>query len=180
MGIGGALGSHAEMQHVSATRKRVLQRAMQMTPRAAQQAIETVLGPFSVSPRVAKDFAKDLDDDRESLGFFLLKMEEGLDDKASEQERRRVWQSGLVIGLSYLVGGLIPLLPYVFFSTVRHGLACSVFVTALVLLVFGAVKEKLVGGTGGWRGQLASALSTLFVGVIAAGSSCVIVRALEG
>jgi len=105
---------------------------------------------------------------------LLMRMGEGL-EKIEEQ---RVWQSALTIGTSYFLGGFIPLLPYLFFSSVSDGLFASIGITAVVLIIFGVVKQKCTG-LEDWRSLVKSGLSTLAVGAIAAGSSWTIVRALE-
>jgi VIT1/CCC1 family predicted Fe2+/Mn2+ transporter len=105
---------------------------------------------------------------------LLLSMDEGL----QEIEEKRVWQSALTIGISYFLGGFIPLLPYLFIASVQTALFASIGITAIVLLIFGVVKQKCTG-RGDARSLLKSALSTLAVGAVAAGSSWAIVRALE-
>ncbi|UZJ54218.1 hypothetical protein CBS101457_003538 [Exobasidium rhododendri] len=107
---------------------------------------------------------------------FLLRLGEGLE----KIEESRVWQSALIIGSSYFIGGFIPLLPYILLSSVRDALMLSIAVTGAVLLLFGVVKQSCTGGQNDWKGLLYGAFSTLFVGAAAAGSSWAIVRLLEG
>ena len=52
--------------------------------------------------------------------------------------------------------------------------------TAIVLLIFGAVKTHVTGGTGGFKGYAWGAVSTLAVGGCAAGAAWAVVKALEG
>jgi VIT1/CCC1 family predicted Fe2+/Mn2+ transporter len=54
-------------------------------------------------------------------------------------------RSALTIGLSYVVGGLVPLVPYMATGSVFKGLAVSAAVTLLALFAFGAVKGRLTG-----------------------------------
>ncbi|KAM7184480.1 VIT family domain containing protein [Naviculisporaceae sp. PSN 640] len=49
--------------------------------------------------------------------------------------------SGSSISLGYLVGGIIPLLPYIFVSEVRNGLTWSFGVCVAALFLFGSIKE---------------------------------------
>lgn len=62
-----------------------------------------------------------------------------------------MYASAFTIGMGYLLGGLIPLLPYFFTPKASTGLLWSCIVTAFVLLVFGAVKTHITGGTGGFK-----------------------------
>lgn len=116
--------------------------------------------------------------DTEQVGLtpFLLRLGQGLEPVSPS----RAWQSALIIGTSYFLGGLLPLFPYIFLSSVQDALTVSVAVTALTLLVFGVVKQRCTGGKSDMRGYTYGALSTLAVGGLAAGASWAIVRALEG
>ena len=53
---------------------------------------------------------------------------------------RRLFISGLTISMSYFLGGLIPLVPYMAASTAEQGLIISCIVTGVVLFIFGAFK----------------------------------------
>jgi len=92
----------------------------------------------------------------------------------------RLYISALTIGLGYLVGGLIPLLPYFFIPRAKIALMYSALVTGLTLLVFGVVKQHVSGAPGGVKGYVWGAVSTLCVGGAAAGAAYGIVALLEG
>lgn len=93
---------------------------------------------------------------------------------------RRLYISALTVGAGYFFGGLIPLMPYFFLRRVDRAFKYSCIVTAIILLIFGAVKTHFTGATGGWRGYVFGAVSMLAVGGGAAGTAFGIVRALEG
>lgn len=113
-------------------------------------------------------------DDEEGLTPFILRLGEGLEPISSS----RAWQSAITIGVSYFVGGLLPLFPYIFLSSIRDALVTSIVVTGIVLVLFGIVKQRWTGGAQGW-GYLYGAASTLAVGGLAAGCSWLAVRTLE-
>jgi vacuolar iron transporter family protein len=71
---------------------------------------------------------------------------------------------GGVIGLSFLVGALIPLVPFLFIPTSTAALAISALVSPLFLFIVGAWKGRVVGRKV-WR----SGLETLVIGAAAAG-----------
>ncbi len=76
--------------------------------------------------------------------------------------RRQALRSALVVGLSAIVGSLIPLVPFVFFA-VDASMVISVVVTALVLFGVGAYKaQKTVGNPG------KSGLEMALIGTISA------------
>ena len=86
-----------------------------------------------------------------------------------EPDPKRAPISAATIAISYLVGGLIPLLPYMLTSNLTEALKLSVLTTGVSLLIFGGVKGHftsvnrfvsagqtlLVGRIGGWRRILA-------------------------
>ena len=77
-------------------------------------------------------------------------------------EVRSPWIAALSTFSSFLVCGLIPLLPYLFQLT--HAFVISVIVTAVVFFAIGSIKSRW--STASW---LRSGSATLFVGAIAAG-----------
>src|SRR5258708_10620283 len=77
----------------------------------------------------------------ESWVDFMMRFELGLE----EARPKRASVSALTIAASYIVGGLIPLAPYILLSDVQKGLYFSVGVTLLALAVFGWVKGRFTG-----------------------------------
>ncbi|SNX84598.1 related to CCC1 - Proposed vacuolar iron transport protein [Melanopsichium pennsylvanicum] len=118
------------------------------------------------------------EDDLENVGLtpFLLKLGEGLEPVSTS----RLYISALTIGLSYFMGGIIPLFPYMFVNNASRALLFSVVITGVILLIFGVVKQRVTGGEGGFKGYAYGAISTLAVGGVAAGASWLLVGLLEG
>ena len=110
------------------------------------------------------------------LTAFLIKFAEGQE----EVPNSRLIISALTIGFSYAVGGIIPLIPYFFFTDIMSSLYLSIVVTGLTLIIFGIAKAYYTGSKIGWKGYTKSALSTLAIGGLAAGSAYGISKALEG
>lgn len=94
-----------------------------------------------------------------------------------EPDVSRAWISALTMGLSYFIGGLVPMIPYFAMAKVREALFVSIAVTAVILMVFGYVKSWVTirNKKAGFMG----ALQTLFIGALAAGTSYAIVRLLD-
>lgn len=89
----------------------------------------------------------------------------------------RLYISALVMGLSYFLGGLIPMIPYFAIQNVSRALLVSIGITVVTLLSFGYTKAIATGTTrkeAGW-----SAVQTLVVGVLAAAASYGIVRGVN-
>lgn len=85
----------------------------------------------------------------------------------------------MTIGIGYLLGGIVPLLPYFFISRARVALLYSSILTGLVLLVFGVIKARVTGAANSLLGYLWGAVSTLLVGGAAAAAAYGIVVLLE-
>jgi VIT1/CCC1 family predicted Fe2+/Mn2+ transporter len=80
--------------------------------------------------------------------------------------------SGLSISLGYAVGGIIPLLPYFFTSTVGSGLQLSTFLCLAVLFTFGAGKKwMLTAEDDKMKGCVVEGLQMLVLGALAAGAA---------
>ena len=109
------------------------------------------------------------------LSHFLVRFGEG----EERVEESRLIISALAIGISYLVGGVIPLLPYFFMHDVTHALFVSAGITGFVLVIFGMVKAYYTGSEIGWYGYTKGAIYTLGIGGAAAGSAYGISRGIE-
>ena len=91
-----------------------------------------------------------------------------------EPDPRRALRSALTIAGSYVLGGLIPLAPYIIAKSVPQALTASVGLTLIALLVFGYVKGRFTGA-----GPLRSAFQTALIGSLAAGAAFAIARAIS-
>jgi VIT1/CCC1 family predicted Fe2+/Mn2+ transporter len=182
MGAGGYLSAKTEYDHAVNFRKTTSETLSSRCSREKESEVITIMDRFGVSEEVSALLCKDLAQDQEKLLNFILQLGHEIDDIAAS----RVYISAITIGLSYLLGGLIPLLPYIFCHHLTTALFISIGVTGFTLFVFGAVKQQLVdldkqnSRTGwSWFSSLYGALSTLAVGGAAAGASYGIVRGVE-
>ncbi|XBI40291.1 hypothetical protein VPH35_124894 [Triticum aestivum] len=87
---------------------------------------------------------------------------------------RRALQSALTIALSYVVGGLVPLMPYMLIPTAHDAMLTSVVVTLVALFFFGYVKGRFTGSR-----PLFSALQTTFIGAIASAAAYGIAKVVQ-
>jgi VIT1/CCC1 family predicted Fe2+/Mn2+ transporter len=74
-----------------------------------------------------------------------------------------------------VIGGLIPLVPYMILPTTQLGLIWSAIVTFAALVIFGAVKGRFTG-VSVWK----SAVQTSAIGAVAAGVAFALARAVNG
>ncbi|KAF9463226.1 membrane fraction protein [Collybia nuda] len=203
MGIGGFLASQSERDHYRYLRTQTAARVIRSCDGEMEREVAEVLAPIGVDDKACRAVARSLRDvevdengngqlvsgasgDNETTSLrwskdvgitaFLLKFGQGLE----EVPDKRLYISAFTIGMGYLVGGLIPLLPYFFIPQAQVALIYSCVITGMVLLVFGAVKAHVTGAGVGTYTYVWGAVSTLLVGGVAAGAAFVIVRALEG
>jgi predicted membrane protein (TIGR00267 family) len=98
---------------------------------------------------------------------FMMRFELGLE----QPDPKRARTSALTIGLSYIVGGFIPLSSYILISDLYTALYISVIVTLIALFLFGFVKGRFTGTK-----PLRSGLQTVLVGGLAAGVAFLLAR----
>ena len=98
---------------------------------------------------------------------FMMRFELGLE----KPEPTRARNSALTIALSYIGGGMVPLLPYMLVSSAHRALLISVGVTLVALFVFGYIKGRFTGKT-----PIRSAIQTAVVGGLAAGAAFLIAK----
>ena len=100
----------------------------------------------------------------------MMRFELGLEEPQSNRASR----SAATIAISYVVGGLVPLLPYMLSTSMHAALTYSIVITLLALLLFGGVKGSLTGA-----GVVRSALQTVVIGGLAAGVAYLLARLLS-
>ena len=81
------------------------------------------------------------------------------------------------MGISYFLGGILPMIPYFAIRTVNHALFVSIGITAVVLLTFGYIKARITGTN--QKDAFWSAGQTLLVGAVAAAVSYGVVRGID-
>jgi predicted membrane protein (TIGR00267 family) len=84
-------------------------------------------------------------------------------------------RSGATIGGAYILGGLIPLFPYILMREAHPALIWSVAITVVALFVFGYIKGHFTGTK-----PVKSAFQTCLIGSLAAGVAFFIARLISG
>ena len=110
------------------------------------------------SSKAAEEYYEGMiEDDKKHVKNLLLKKHKILLHEFSNPLR-----SAWMVGLATIIGSLIPLVPFFFFS-VKYGIISSLILSAFVLFIVGAFKAKM--SIGNWR---KSGLQLMFIGLIAA------------
>ena len=84
------------------------------------------------------------------------------------------YKTSLTIGLSYIVGALVPMFPFLLPITVSEALLVSTITTLTALFLVGVGKARYTGGAW-WR----SGIETMLMGAAAAAAAYGLVRALS-
>ncbi|QSA98570.1 VIT1/CCC1 transporter family protein [Methylococcus sp. EFPC2] len=169
MGLGGYLAAKSDAEHYQAERKRE-EFEVEHKPGDEVAEVVEIFTAYGVKAADIKPVITALRRRPEVWVDFMMRFELGLE----KPDPRRALISALTIATSYILGGLIPLGPYIVLPTAQGALEVSVVITLLALAVFGYVKGRYTG-TRPWR----SAFQTLFTGGLAAGAAYAIARAIS-
>ncbi|MDE1193561.1 MAG: VIT1/CCC1 transporter family protein [Arachidicoccus sp.] len=158
MGLGGYLAGKTEQEHYASEYKRENDE-VDKVPDVEKEEVKQVFAEYGISKKLQDEFADELSKNKERWVDFMMRFELGM----QKPDERIATKSALTIGLSYLVGGMVPLLPYFITDKPLTGLKWSVVTTLLFLFLFGYVKTKFTG-----QSPFKGAVKTVFIGVIAA------------
>jgi VIT1/CCC1 family predicted Fe2+/Mn2+ transporter len=168
MGLGGYLAARTDAEHYRSERVREELEVEEMPEVEAGEVLE-VLRSYGLDEESAGRVVGALRTDRNRWVDFMMRFELGLE----EPDPGRARSSALTIALSYMAGGLVPLLPYIVMDHMASALLASVAATLLALLVFGYVKGRFTTAK-----PLRSAWQTAAVGALAAAAAFVIAKAI--
>lgn len=166
MGLGGFLAARTEADHYKAE----LQREYDEVDRVPEQEkleVKEVFAAFGLSPALQDQVANEMAKDKDKWVDFMMRYELGLE----KPEENRARQSAFTIGLSYIVGGIIPLSPYFFVAKASDGLYYSAAITIVCLFFFGYFKSKMTG-----QPPLRGAIGVVVIGALAASAAFALAR----
>jgi len=124
--------------------------------------VKDFFNAIGLSEELQSKATEEIAKDKKQWVDFMMKFELGLD----EPNPKRARNSALNIGISYVVGGIIPLSPYIFINDSKEALKFSVVATLICLFVFGYFKSKITGVP-----VLSGALKVMLIGALAAGAA---------
>ena len=111
MGLGGYLAGKTEQDHYNSELKREYAE-VERIPEMEKQEVKDFFENIGLSEEFQNKATEEIAKDKKQWVDFMMKFELGLD----EPDPRRARKSALNIGVSYIVGGIIPLSPYFFIS----------------------------------------------------------------
>lgn len=163
MGLGGYLAGKTEIDHYDSELKREYYEVEQF-PETEKKEVREVFADYGLSEESQTLIVEELSKDKNKWVNFMMRYELGLE----KPDINRARQSALTIGISYIVGGIVPLSAYfkIFTDNAHDGLVYSCIITALCLLIFGYFKTKIIG-----QPPVQGALKILFIGALAASAA---------
>src|SRR5271163_4766883 len=169
MGLGGFLAAQGDAEHYASERIREQREIIERT-RDEEEEIYEIFEEYGVERQESKPVLEALKRQPQAWVNFMMRFELGLE----EPHPNRASRSALTIALSYVVGGLVPLVLYMVAKSLPAALTASVAITVVALLVFGGVKGSLTGA-----GTVRSAVQTVLIGGLAAGAAYLLARLLS-
>lgn len=169
MGLGGFLAARGDEEHYEAERKREEEEIAEAPGEEEWEVVE-ILRRYGLDAEEARPVVAALRRDPRVWTDFMMRFELGLEPP----ELGRPFLSAMTIALAYIVGGIVPLVPYMLLRTVSTALPISTIVTMTALLAFGAAKSRFSGAP-----LFRSALKTLLIGVVAAAAAYIIARLIS-
>ena len=166
MGLGGYLAAKTDAEHYASEKAREERETVEV-PEVEAEEVAAVFREYGLPDETVTQVVNAIRSDRGRWVDFMMRFELGLD----APDPKRAGRSALTIAGSYIVGGLVPLMPYFFSRTAVQGLIWSAGVTLLALLVFGYVKGRFTT-TRPFR----SAWQTALVGGLAATAAFTIAK----
>ncbi len=170
MGLGGYLAARSDVEHYESEQRREFEETDEV-PEEERREIEVIFASYGITGDALKQLVDTVTSNKKRWVDFMMRFELGLE----KPNPRKAPISAARIGGSYVVGGLIPLIPYMLLPTTTIGLVWSAIVTFVALVVFGAVKGYFTG-LAVWK----SALQTSLIGAIAAAVAFALARLVSG
>ena len=158
MGLGGYLAGRTEVEHYQSELKREYDE-VERVPEKEKAEVREVFANYGLSIESQNRIADELEKNKDHWVDFMMKFELGLE----QPEANRARNSAFTIGISYIIGGMIPLMAYFFTNTPHEGLLISSILTIICLFVFGYFKSKVTG-----QPPIAGALKVTLIGLTAA------------
>jgi VIT1/CCC1 family predicted Fe2+/Mn2+ transporter len=169
MGLGGYLAGKTEQEHYQSELKREYEEIDEI-PEEEKKEIRLVFAEYGLNELTQNTIADELAKNRDKWVDFMMKYELGLEKPNVNRARN----SAATIGISYIIGGLIPLTGYFFTHTPYQGLIVSAILTVICLFLFGYFKSKVTG-----QPLIKGAMKVTLIGITAATAAFLVAKAFN-
>ena len=169
MGLGGYLAGKTVQDHYNSEVKREYDEVENLRHVEIAETKE-FFANIGLSPELQDKATEEIAQDKDRWVDFMMKYELGLE----KPDPARARKSALNIGLSYIVGGIIPLSPYFFIADSTEALKFSVIATLICLFIFGYFKSRITGVNAFW-----GAIRVTLIGAVAAAAAFGVAKLFE-
>jgi predicted membrane protein (TIGR00267 family) len=169
MGLGGYLAGQSEVEHYNSELKKEYSE-IETTPNLELKEVEDIFIDMGVDETLSKQVAFQVSKDKDRWADLMMKLELEIEKPA----KNRAAKSASTIALSYLVGGFIPLFPYIIFRDSKTGFNISCIVTILALIIFGYFKSKMTG-----QPVIVGTIKVALTGIVAATAAYLLAKAVS-
>ena len=159
MGLGGYLAARSEAQHYAKEYAREVRETHEI-PNEEKAEVAQILAEYGVREPILTRVVNEICSDRDQWVAFMMRNELGLE----RPDERAAPRSAALVGGGYALGGIFPLAPYLFVPNAHDALYWSILCTSIALLVFGAVRARVLSTP-----LVTGAFQTWFIGALAAG-----------
>ncbi|CAO2842489.1 unnamed protein product [Amaranthus hypochondriacus] len=170
MGLGGYLAAKSEADHYAKELKRE-QDEIIAVPDTEAAEVEEILAEYGIEPQEYAPVVNALRRKPQAWLDFMMKFELGLE----KPEPRRALQSAVTIAIAYIIGGIVPLFPYILIPVAKKALFASVILTLIALLIFGYAKGHFTGSK-----PIKSAFQTALIGALASAAAFGMAKLVQG
>ena len=161
MGLGGYLAARTDRDHYESEREREIRETVELPDKEREEVAEVFRG-YGMSESDIAPVVGAICADQKHWVDFMMRFELGFE----EPDPKRARNSAATIAISYILGGLVPLGPYMLVGDLERALTISVAVTLAALFAFGYVKGRMTG-ISPWRGGL----QTVVIGGLASAAA---------
>ena len=169
MGLGGYLAGRTEIEHYETEEKREYNEIVNLHEVEIAETKE-IFAAYGLDDPTQEKIAREMAKHPKKWVDFMMRFELGLE----KPDKHRARQIAMVIGLSYVLGGIVPLSAYFFTDSPHVGLVYSSIITIICLIVFGLIKSKFTG-----QPLFKGALRVTMVGIAAAGAAFIIAKLIS-
>jgi VIT1/CCC1 family predicted Fe2+/Mn2+ transporter len=169
MGLGGYLAARTDAEHYASEVQREYRETVEL-PDVETDEVAKVFREYGLSEAEMAPVVRAICGDQRRWVDFMMRFELGLE----EPDPKRAARSAVTIAVAYIVGGLVPLAPYMAMHDVTSGLQYSAVITFIALAAFGWIKSRFVGIS-----AVKGALQTVLTGGLAATAAFLLARLIE-
>ncbi len=170
MGLGGYLAGRTEIEHYQSELDREYREIKEFND-VERQEVKDIFAEYGLSAESQEIIINEMAKDEDKWVDFMMRYELGLE----KPDIHRAKKSAFNIGGAYILGGVIPLMGYVFTKTPIDGLLNSSIITVVCLMIFGYLKSRVTG-----QNPIQGAIKVTAIGVIAATAAFFIAKLFGG